>query len=140
MKENPYASPDSEFTKSRGPWVHSRVGWLIALTFLGVLIGASVFAGAFGTSPGDPEGTAMPAGGALSVCFLGSYCIGSHVRIGKPLFRKTKNGTSCNLPRMRNLEVTIESSLSARIIDRLSRIAMWVILAIYSPLRRSNDC
>lgn len=62
MKENPYASPDSEFTKSRGAWVHSRVGWLIALTFLGVLIGASVFAGAFGTSPGDPEGTAMPAG------------------------------------------------------------------------------
>lgn len=43
--------------------MHSRVGWLIALTFLGVLIGASVFAGAFGTSPGDPEGTAMPAGG-----------------------------------------------------------------------------
>lgn len=62
MKEKLYASPDSEITKSRGPWVHSRVGWLIALTFLGVLIGASVFAGAFGTSPGDPKGTAMPAG------------------------------------------------------------------------------
>lgn len=62
MKENPYASPNSEITKSRGPWVHSRVGWIIVLTFVGVCIGANVFAGSFGTSPSDPQGTAMPAG------------------------------------------------------------------------------
>jgi hypothetical protein len=67
--------------------VHSRVGWIIVLTFLGVLIGANVFAGTFGTSPCDPEGTAMPAGGLCRFVLWDSFVL-AHTPDSKKRFRE----------------------------------------------------
>lgn len=73
MNDNPYASPDSESVKSRLPAARSRVWWFVIPAIVGAFIGANAFPGAFGTSPGDPFGTARPSGiGGFIGLFIGA--------------------------------------------------------------------
>ena len=62
MDENPYNPPKSESSFVRASVVRSRIWWFVVPAVIGVIVGANAFAGAFGTSPGDPFGTARPSG------------------------------------------------------------------------------
>lgn len=73
MNDNPYASPKSVLFKTRLPVVRSRIWWFVIPAIIGAFTGANGFAGTFGTSPGDPFGTARPSGiGGFVGLFVGA--------------------------------------------------------------------
>lgn len=73
MNDNPYAPPKAESAFLRPRTVRSRIWWFVIPTIVGTFIGANVFAGALGTSPGDPFGTEVPSGiGGFVGLFVGA--------------------------------------------------------------------
>lgn len=62
MDENPYSSPNTESIIVQRIASRSRIWWFIVPSVIGVIIGAKAMAGLFGTSPGDPFGSARGSG------------------------------------------------------------------------------